>query len=116
MATTDLKLDEPGTLARPGPIGRLVRLAFGVLCLWYVSELLSVSARLIDGEGHLRSTLWNGIFFGLFLVSYIVNIGYSRSWKKRPAYVSAAVFLLLAGFGYLTSGTLETELLAIITE
>jgi len=34
MATTDLKLDEPGSLPRPGPIGRLVRLALGALWLW----------------------------------------------------------------------------------
>ena len=26
MTTTDLKLDEPGSLPRPGPVGRLVRL------------------------------------------------------------------------------------------
>lgn len=49
---------------------------------------------------------------GLFLVSYIINIGYSRAFKKRPAIVSAVVFLLLGGVGYLMSGTAETMLLA----
>ena len=29
MASTDLKLDEPGSLPRPGPVGRLVRVTFG---------------------------------------------------------------------------------------
>ena len=112
MATTDLILDEPGSLPRPGPIGRAVRLALGLLCLWYVFGLIQVSASLIGSNGHIRPVVWNGIIFGLFLVSYIINIGYSRSWKKWPAFVSAGVFLIIAGIGYLTDGTIETQLLA----
>ena len=34
-----LELVEPGTLIRPGPIGRLVRLSLGVLCLYAFVEL-----------------------------------------------------------------------------
>jgi hypothetical protein len=112
MATTDLQLDEPGTLPRPGPIGRVVRLILGLLCLWYVSGLLQVSASLVDSEGHIRPVVWNGIIFGLFLVSYIINIGYSQAWKKWPALVSAGTFLLLAAFAYVAEGTVETQLVA----
>jgi len=112
VATTDLKLDEPGSLPRPGPIGRIVRLAFGTLCLWYVSGLVQVSGSLVTGDGHIRSLLWNGVLAGLFLVSYVINIGYSRAWKKWPAIVSAGVLMLVAAIGYLTSGDVETEWLA----
>ena len=112
MATTDLKLDEPGSLPRPGPLGRIVRLAFGVLCLSQVYWLSQVAASLLDADGHIRSVIWNGILFGLFLISYVVNIGYSRDWKKRPAIVSAGVFFAIAAYGYLTVGTIETRLLA----
>ena len=112
MATTDLRLDEPGSLPRPGPIGRIVRLAFGSLCLWYVSGLIQISASLITSDGHVRTLVWNGILVGLFLISYVINIGYSRAWKKWPALVSAGVFLVIAGVGYLTGGTIETTLLA----
>tara|TARA_R110002096_G_scaffold364311_2_gene557404 strand:+ start:12475 stop:13026 length:552 start_codon:yes stop_codon:yes gene_type:complete len=112
MATTDLKLDEAGSLPRPGPVGRLVRLALGLLCLWYVMGLIDMSASLITTDGHIRAVVWNGILIGLFLISYIVNIGFSRAWKKWPALVSAGVFLLVGGVGYLTEGTVETNLLA----
>ena len=112
MATTDLKLDEPGSLPRPGPIGRAVRLALGLLCLWYVFGLIQVSASLIGSDGHIRPVVWNGIIFGLFLVSYIINIGYSRAWKKWPAFVSAGVFLVIAGIAYLNGGKIETTVLA----
>lgn len=112
MATTDLKLDEPGSLPRPGPIGRLVRLAFGVLCGWYVQNLFDVSSQLMDAAGHIKPVVWNGTAIGLFLVSYVINIGFSRSWKKSPAYASAALFLVMAGTGYFTAGVFETPLLA----
>jgi len=112
MATTDLKLDAPGSLPRPGPVGRLVRLGFGLLCLWHVYGLIQVWGNILTTDGSIRPFVWNGIIIGLFLVSYVVNIGYSRAWRKWPAIVSALAFIALAGFGYLTSGTVETELLA----
>lgn len=113
MATTDLKLDEPGSLPRPGTIGRLVRLGFGLLSFYYIVGLLQVTDDLIDNGGHIRTIIWNGIPFGLFLVSYVVNIGFSRTWKKWPAVVSAAALVIVAGIGYGTSGTVESNLLAL---
>jgi hypothetical protein len=112
MATTDLKLDEPGSLPRPGPIGRLVRFGLGVLCLSHVYWLLQVSDSLLDEDGQLRSILWNGVLIGLLLVSYVINIGFSRAWKKWPATVSASIFMLIAAYGFLTAGSFETQLLA----
>ncbi|MCH8865557.1 MAG: hypothetical protein IID58_01770 [Proteobacteria bacterium] len=44
MASTDLKLDAPGTLTRPGPVGRVVGIGFGLICLWYVGGLIEVAA------------------------------------------------------------------------
>jgi hypothetical protein len=112
MATTDLKLDVPGSLPRPGPVGRLVRLALGVLCLWHVYGLIQVSGDLIGTNGSIQPLIWNGVIIGLFLVSYIVNIGYSRAWKKWPAVVSAAALAIIAAVGYAMVGTIETNLLA----
>jgi len=112
MATTDLKLDEPGSLPRPGPLGRLVRLGFGLLCLWHVYGLIQIWGQFLTPDGSIRPFIWNGIIIGLFLVSYVINIGYSRAWKKWPAIVSALVFAAIAAFGYLTKGTVETVWLA----
>ena len=108
MATTDLKLDEPGTLPRPGPAGRAVRLVLGILCLWYVYGLITIAGDVMSPAGNVRTMIWNGILPGVFLVSYVVNIGYSRAWKKWPAIVSAIAFALVAVVGHLTSGTVET--------
>jgi len=112
MATTDLKLEEPGSIPRPGPVGRLIRLGLGVLCLWYVYGLIQVSGNLIAADGNIQPVVWSGIIFGMFLVSYVVNIGFSRAWKKWPAVVSAAGLAIIAGVGYAMSGIIETNLLA----
>ena len=112
MATTDLKLDEPGSLPRPGPIGRVVRLAFGVLCLSYVVGLIDVTGDLFTNDGHIRSVVWSGILISLFLISYVINIGFSRAWKKWPALVSGGVLLVIGGIGYVMEGTVETNFLA----
>ena len=55
--------------------------------------------------------IWNGIPIGLFLISYIINIGFSRAWKKWPAIVSVSIFGVIAGIGYVMQGTIETNLL-----
>jgi len=112
MATTDLKLDDHGSLPKPGPMGRLLRLVFGIICIWYVVQLFAVSGDLMDSDSRIKSIVWNGILIGLFLVSYIINIGYSRAWKKWPAVVSAAVFILLAGAGFISTGSFQTSFLA----
>ena len=79
MATTDLKLDEPGSLPRPGPIGRAVRLGFGFLCLWYVISLL---ARVIWG--------WELYLFSHLGLAFILpaNSGYSAIWSSESSPVS----------------------------
>ena len=114
MATTDLKLDGQGTLPKPGPIGRLVRLAFGLPCLYYVFILWRVRDVLILADGSIQPLLWDGILIGLILVSYIINIGFSRSWKKRPAITSVALLLGAAGVNYLVSGSIEGQITAVI--
>lgn len=111
MATTDLTLGDPGSLPRPGPFGRLARLGLGALCAWYVIVLWLVRDHLMAGDSP-RPLIWNGVPIGLFLVSYIINIGYSRAWKKWPAFFSAAVLAIIAAYGFVTSGSLETGLLA----
>ena len=94
MATTDLKLEEPGSLPKPGPTGRFVRFAFGAMSIYYVVGLWSVRGDLMTGDGSIRALVWNGVVPALFLISYVVNIGFSRDWKKWPAFVSC--FLLAA--------------------
>ncbi len=111
MTTTDLKLEECGTLPKPGPVGRLVRLGFGSACIWYVVGLWDVRADLFTEYG-IRPLIWNGMLPGFFLISYVINIGYSRAWGKRPAIVSGVIILILVAYGYFILGAVGTYILA----
>lgn len=112
MSTTNLKLDDPGTLPKPGLVGRVARLVLGLMCAAYVMNLIDVSASLLTADGHIRAFVWNGLLPGLFLVSYVVNIGFSQALGKSPAIVSAIALVMIGGAGYLLHGTVENETLA----
>jgi hypothetical protein len=83
-----------------------------LLCLYYVTGLIQVAGSLLNADGHIRPLIWNGILPALFLISYVVNIGFSRPWKKWPAIVSAGILLLVAGIGTILQGDVETLFLA----
>ncbi len=114
MPTTDLKLIDQGSLPKPGPLGRLVRLGFGAACLYYSYHLIAVFPdHLMDGE-NIRSLLWNEILGGLFLISYVINIGYSRAWKKWPALVSILLLGGAAVYSQMTTGSFESPFIATV--
>lgn len=77
-----------------------------------MNELIAAADALVGSDGHILSLVWNGILPGLFLISYVINIGYSRSWGKKPAIVSAVILVAVALNGYLSSGSVESEMLA----
>jgi hypothetical protein len=112
VATTDLKLTSAGSLPKPGPIGRIVRLGFGVFCLLYVLELWGLRGHPMTASGQIPSLLWNGAIFGVFLVSYVVNIGFSQSWKKWPAIFSILGLAGVAGISKILYGDYESVLTA----
>lgn len=112
MATTDLNLEDPGSIAKPGPIGRLVRLGFGAASLYYVFGLVTVLPNPFSETGAIRPLILNGLLPGLFLVSYVVNIGTSRDLKKWPAILSAGLIISAGLLGYAQTGFIEAIPLA----
>ena len=111
MATTDLELEETGTIQPPGYIGRIVRFLFGYVCLWYVYQLALIWPELVNLNG-FNITLMDGVIPPLILVSYVVNIGWSRSWKKYPLFLSLLIFILVGSYQYFSNGIIEGFLLA----
>ena len=112
MSKTDLNLRTTGSLQKPGPVGRLARLGFAALVLYYSFGIYTVQDNLVLQNGHVNKLLWNGLIPSLFLVNYIINIGYSRDWKKKPMIFSGILLLLAAGYNYFILGNLEGIYLA----
>ena len=97
------RFDAPGTLERPGPMGRLVRLAMGMFMGWG-----AWSVGLHSETGDLSSVgLWVWFLFGLLLAPYVVNIGFGVKWGAWPR---LAAVILVAGAGLLGYAQIGTFL------
>ena len=92
--STQLALDKPGTLIRPGIIGRTTRFLFAAACFyafWSVLDhgdafLVSTPTALTKAVAAMAVAFW--------LFPYVVNIGFSKGWGRWPQV--AIILLLLA--------------------
>lgn len=106
------RFDEPGTIRKPGPIGRVVRLILGALCLWLVWQLATQS----DTADLYNPSFWVFAAFGLVLAPYVVNIGFGVKWGAWPRVVTVVVVLAAAAFGVAsTRSILSTPVWVTIT-
>ena len=90
---------EHGTRKPPGPIGRGMRLVLGATCAWFLVMILTgpaqVAARFPDTPG-----LWPWAFVALYLFSYVVNIGFGRTWGRWPQIAVIAGALVASILSY----------------
>ena len=107
---TDLDMQPPGTLPRPGPIGRAVRYGLGLWALIYVTQLWLFRQDFFHGDWRAVAGLLAGVPVGLYLVSYVVNIGWGVDGKKWPLWISLALFALAGGLGWLVDGALASPI------
>ena len=86
--------DEPGTLSRPGPIGRVARLALGLLSAYAVVVILAGAPAFYAGSALRVPAVWFMTLLAFYFFPDIVNIGFGKAWKRRHLYVG---FVVLAG-------------------
>jgi hypothetical protein len=108
-----LELVAEGTLRKPGPIGRLTRLALGIACLYTLATLMRYAETDINEPFSSLDNLALIILFPLCVFNYVINIGYSRSWGRWPLMVSLGLLVILAGVGYLITGSLNNQVFGI---
>ncbi len=92
MATTDLRLDEPGSLPRPGPVGRIVRLAFGVTRAWKKWPAISSAA----------------LFLVIAGISYFTAGALETQLLARTMWVWAVYLYAHLGLAFIISGLIAT--------
>ena len=110
-----LELVESGSLARPGLVGRLLRLALGVACLWGLWNLTlnpgAIIAAPITVATHPTFAVMIAMCFAI--INYVVNIGFSKSWGRWPAYGSLAAFLTLGLLAWTIDGELNSPVVGV---
>jgi hypothetical protein len=107
------ELVEPGSLLRPGLIGRAVRLLLGILCLYAVGELVYYWD---STTTHPFSSLDNRVLVllaPLCIFNYVVNIGFTESWGHRPLFTSLIVLGGFAAAAFLVTGSFDSPILGI---
>lgn len=106
------RFDQPGTLVKPGPVGRIVRLVLGALCLGLVWQL----ALHTDVADLRNPSVWLLAVLALVLAPYVANIGFGVTWGSWPRIISVALLLGAAVFSYITAGdALAVPLWATVT-
>lgn len=108
-----LELVEPGSLARPGPIGRSTRLLLGIACLYALYQLILHRDAIIATPVTAMPNIWPMIIPALLIFNYVVNIGFARNWRRRPAYLSIAAGVALAGTSWLAHGSPDHPVLGV---
>lgn len=100
-----LELVREGSLPRPGPVGRLVRLLVGVACFYALYELTIYRDSIIQAPVSSLPNVSVMVIATVLIINYVVNIGFGRSWGRWPSYVMVGSTLLVAGIAWLGFGT-----------
>jgi hypothetical protein len=108
-----LPLVNEGSLERPGPMGRIVRLALGIACLYAIYQLLAYRQIIIKTPVSVLPNIALLVLAAILIINYVVNIGFGRSWRRWPSYVSAGTMLILADVSWLKFGTPDHALLGV---
>jgi hypothetical protein len=108
-----LEFVEAGTLIRPGPVGRLVRFGLGALCLYALWVVMLNLKVFVANPVSMLTELTLMIVAAIWVFNYVVNIGFSKSWNRRPLFVSMAVLLLSAGVAFVWSGSFDSLIFGV---
>ena len=96
----ETRFEAPGSLIRPGPIGRVVRFAFGAVILWMVLPSIGYFPNFLRIGAPRRPDWIISIALMAWLIPYVVNIGWGVNWRRRPRYVALGLLLAAAAIGY----------------
>jgi hypothetical protein len=53
------------------------------------------------------------VFAAIFIMNYVVNIGFGKSWGRWPSYTTLVAAALLSGLGWLLFGTPDHPVLGV---
>ncbi|MFQ5628445.1 MAG: hypothetical protein ACE5I1_06775 [bacterium] len=99
-----IRFDSPGTLKKPGPIGRVVRLGFGVLCLWFFYTLIAIGPNFFIENFFYLPGIWFSVIMGFYVFPYVVNIGFTVRWGRWPQHTFLMLAAIAGAAGYFQFG------------
>ena len=94
----ETQFEEPGSLERPGPIGRIVRIVAGILCVYFLFLVVKGQAGMMGADVPTDARVWIGAVLCLYGLPHIFNIGYGRNWGGWPRWVTLLLALGAVAF------------------
>lgn len=112
MSDVETNFEESGSLKPPAMIGRLVRLLLGLYCIYAGYQFFTGWQWIIEHGFPLDdASPMIGVFVALYLIPYVINIGWSLNLKRKPQILVIFVSLLLIGYGFASNQYWETAYL-----
>ena len=106
------QFEPQGTLPRPGPLGRIVRLLLGIACLQFLWVLITDGSAIAGASAApSHPGWWFGLLVGLYVFSYVVNIGFSLDLGRWPQILVVVAGISLLAWGWITRGAVWTPAL-----
>ena len=111
MKSSDpIQFVESGSLVRPGPIGRSARFGLGSFCLYAFWGIVVSADVIINTPLSALPSRITLLLAPMCVYNYVVNIGFSKNWGKRPLVLSLALLTVSALAGMITSGGLNNPI------
>ncbi len=108
-----LELVDPGSLERPGPVGRVLRLTLGLVCLYGLYWIIMIGHVIIATPASLLPSIAIIFLPAVFIFNYVVNIGFGKSWRYWPLVTSLAVLSGIAVVGQVFFGSFDNPAFGI---
>ena len=100
-------------LPKPGPIGRSVRLALGLLLLYFAAYALT-RYQLGGSPSAWNLGLWIGLAYAVYFLPDVINLGLGRAWGRWPQLVAASAVGVAGLIDLVSSGTFLGPALGLI--
>lgn len=98
--------EEPGSLPRPGVVGRIARFLAGLILLGGSYTMLTDGRSLFSLTVAPRSwTFWLFVVIAFHITPYVVNIGFGKNWRRLPQGVIALAAGVLIAIDFAAYGT-----------
>jgi hypothetical protein len=96
--------EKPGSLPKPGPIGRMVRIISGCALLYFFIVTLTNFGDFVGLIVPKHPLMWLGVALSFYFLAYVVNVGFTITWGRWLQLIlvvaaMAAVVLNLSIYG-----------------
>lgn len=103
MNYTDFK--DPGSIEKPGPIGRMIRIFFGIFCFYFLYVVIIGYDEIFRADFPADFTFWLGVLLCLKSIHHVFNIGFGFHWGKWPQRIYLVLGFGAVVFSYVQNGT-----------